>query len=85
VPPFVGVAVKVIAVPEHTLFALDAIATAGVTVVFTVIVTPLEVAVFAPKQELVEVKAQVTTSVFAKVVVVNVALFVPVFAPFTFH
>ena len=31
------------------------------------------------------VKITVTTSVFAKVVVVKMALFVPAFTPFTFH
>ena len=71
-------------VPAHTLFALDAIEIEGVTEGVTVIVAAFEVTVFKPEHEFVEVNAQVTMSLFAKVVLVNVAP-VAIFTPFTFH
>ena len=51
----------------------------------TVIETPVLVAVVGVTQFALDVKTQVITSLFARVVLVNVVLFVPTFAPFTFH
>jgi hypothetical protein len=65
--------------------SLDAIDTLGVTLGFTVVVIPELVAVVVAKQVSFDVNTQVTTSLFANVVVVNVEAFVPAFEPFTFH
>jgi hypothetical protein len=48
-------------------------------------VTALEVAVEGTAQAAFEVSTTVTASLFAKVVDVNVAEFVPALFPFTFH
>jgi len=56
----VGVAVNVTLVPEHIVVADAATATEGVTVVFTVIVTGVEVAVVGDAQVAVDVMMQVT-------------------------
>ena len=47
IPPFVGVAVKVTLVPEQMLLSasLDAIATSGVTLLFTLVVIEFPFAV----------------------------------------
>jgi hypothetical protein len=87
VPPLVGVAVKVNKLPAQPglLPEVNAIVTDGVTVVvlFTVIVP--EVAVEVVTQDELEVITQLITSPFVNVELVNVALFVPAFTPFTFH
>ena len=62
-----------------------AILTAGVTDPLTVIVIELDVAVIGDAQVAFEVMTHVTTDPVARVVVVNVALLVPAFVPFTFH
>jgi hypothetical protein len=62
-----------------------AILTDGVSIEFTVIAIKLDVAVAGLAQVAFEVITQLTTSVFANVVLVNVVAFVPVFAPFIFH
>ena len=86
VPPFVGVAVNVTDVPEQIVVPEPlAILTDGVTALFTVIVTLLEVAVNGDAQDEFEVITQLTTSPLFNVVVVNVALFVPTFVEPTFH
>ena len=56
----VGVAVNVTLVPEQILVAVALTATEGVTVVLTVIVTGVEVAVVGVAQVAVEVITQVT-------------------------
>ena len=56
----VGVAVKVTLVPEQMVVADAAAATEGVTVVFTVIATGVEVAVVGDAQVAVDVMMQVT-------------------------
>ena len=56
----VGVAVKVTLVPEQMVVADAATATEGVTVVFTVIATGVEVAVVGDAQVAVDVMMQVT-------------------------
>ena len=65
--------------------AVSAIETAGVTLAFTVIVMPFDVAVAGLAQVALEVRTHVTICPFVNVVVVKVALFVPAFVPFTFH
>ena len=56
----VGVAVNVTLVPEQMLVAVALTATDGVTLVLTVIVTGVEVAVVGVAQVAVEVITQVT-------------------------
>lgn len=83
----VGVAVKVADAPTHIglLPVVNAIATVGATLAVTVMVIVFEVAVAGTAQTAVEVITHVTICPFVNVVVVKVALFVPVFTPFTFH
>jgi hypothetical protein len=64
---------------------VKAIATEGTTTVFTVIVTPVLVAVVGLAQGEFEVITQVTISPLTRDVVVYVAAFAPAFTPFTFH
>lgn len=64
-PPFVGVAVKITLVPEQIVVALAAILTDGVTVVVTVIVIALDVALTGTAQTDEEVITTVTISVLA--------------------
>ena len=64
---------------------VSAMLTDGVTVGFTVIVIVFDVAVVGDAQVALEVRTHVTTDPVARVVVVNVALLVPAFVPFTFH
>ena len=80
-----GVAVNVTLVPEQIVVALAAMLTDGVTVGFTVMVIALDVAVGCVTQVSDEVITTVTTSLFAKVEFWYVALFIPTFAPFSFH
>ncbi|KAF5032322.1 hypothetical protein DSECCO2_618490 [anaerobic digester metagenome] len=61
----VGVAVNVTLVPEQMLVAEALTATEGVTVVLTVIVTGVEVAVVGVAHVAVDVMTQVTTSPLA--------------------
>jgi len=56
----VGVAVNVTLVPEHMVVADAATATEGVTLVFTVMVTGVDVAVVGDAQVAVDVMTQVT-------------------------
>ena len=62
VPPFVGVAVKVTEVPEHTGLADAAIETLTGRFGFTVMVTVFEVAGLPVGQVALDVKTQETTS-----------------------
>lgn len=84
-PPLVGVAVKVIEPPAHIVVALAEILTAGLKLLPTVIVIPVDVAVLGLAQAKLLVKIQVTTCPFVNVVVVKVELLVPAFTPFTCH
>jgi hypothetical protein len=81
----VATAVNVIAVPAQTEIGLDAILTLGATAVFTLINTLFELAFAEVKQAAFEVKRTVTRSLFTKLVVVKLALFVPADKPFTAH
>jgi hypothetical protein len=87
VPPFEGVAVKVNELPAQPGLdpEVNAIETAGVTLAVRLIVIVPEVAVAEVTQVAFDVITQLTTSAFANVVLVKVALFVPAFTPFTFH
>ena len=71
-------------VPAHIAVA-PVTAIVGVTFVLIIAVIAFEVAVFAVAQFAFEVITQVTIALFNKVEVVKVALFEPVFTPFTFH
>ncbi len=83
----VGVAVNVTLVPEQIALSesLLAILTLGVTLPVTVMVIVLLVAVLEVAHVLLEVITTLTTSLFDKVVLVNVALLVPTLVLFTFH
>jgi len=81
----VGVAVNVTLVPEQMLVAVALTATDGVTLVLTVIVTGVEVAVVGVAQVAVDVITQVTTSPFASAALVYVVPPVPTLAPLSFH
>lgn len=80
-----GVAVNVIEVPAHTLLAEGLTDTDGTTEEEMVIVIPFEVTVEIVLQVALDVTAQVITSLFAKVLVVNVLEFVPTAVPFFSH
>ena len=85
-PPFVGVAVNVTLVPVQMVVpVLAPIEIAGVRTGFTVIAIAFDVAVVGLAQVALLVSTQVTICPLVNVVVVNVALFVPTFDPFTFH
>ena len=77
VPPFVGLAVKVTLAPAQIAVLGALIATLGVTLVFTVIATAFEATVSGLLHKLEDVKTQVTKSLFAKVVLLNVVAFAP--------
>jgi hypothetical protein len=79
----VGAAVKVTALPGNNDDGCKL--TAGTTEGDTVIVMLLEVAVADDKQLALLVITNVTTSLFANEDVVNTALLVPAFVPFTLH
>ena len=84
----VGVAANVTLAPEHIVLplALDAMLTLAGKFGFTVVVILFDVAGDPVKHGVAfDVITTLTTSLFASVVVVNVALFVPVFTPFSFH
>lgn len=81
----VGVAVNVTLVPEHIVVAEALILTDGITVVVTVIVIALDVAVGCVTHVSDEVITTVTTSLFARAAFWYVALFVPTLPPFSFH
>ena len=83
----VGVAVKVTDEPAQVGFVpeVNAMDTEGVNTGLTVIVMPVLVAVVGLAQEAFDVSTQVTICPFVKVVVINVAEFVPALTPATFH
>ena len=84
-PPLIAVAVKVTEVPGQIVVAEGATVTEGVTRSFAVIVSWLLVTTAGEGQTAFDVISTVTLSVFARVLVVKVGLFVPTFTPFTFH
>jgi hypothetical protein len=79
--------VKVNELPEHDGFdpVVKAMATDGVTLVVILMVIVFEVAVVALTHVALDVITQVTICPLVNDEVVNVALFVPAFAPSTFH
>jgi hypothetical protein len=85
VPPLVGVAVNVTLVPEQIVVVDAPIFTLAGKLGFTVIVTALLVAGLPVAHIAFDVITTVTTSLLDKVLVVNVALLLPAFTPFTFH
>lgn len=85
-PPLIAVAVYVTEVPAQIEpEGLAAIDTEGVTTGFTIIVIALDVAVVGLAQDELDVKIQVTISLFVNAVDVYVALPVPTLLPFTCH
>ena len=84
-PPLVGAAVKVTLVPEQMLVAEADTATEGTTVVLTVMVTGVEVAVVGDAHEAEDVITQVTTSPLANAALLYVALLEPTLPPLSFH
>jgi hypothetical protein len=85
VPSLVGVAVNVTEVPAQMVVADAPILTLAGKLGFTVIVTGLLVAGLPVVQVAFEVITTVTTSLLVRVLVVNLALLLPAFTPFTFH
>ena len=84
VPPLTGEAVYVIEVPEQTGLADAAIEMLTGSNGLTDMLTAFDIAGFPVIQVAFEVKIQVTISLFAGMYE-KVALFVPAFAPLTFH
>ncbi len=84
-PPFTGVAVNVTGLPGQIAVEEDVIDTAGVRLVFTVMVIGLLVPVGVVTQTSLLVMITFTWSPLASVDVVNVLLFVPAFILFTCH
>ena len=86
-PPLVGVAVKVTEDPEAVglVPAVIAMLTDGATDGFTLIVMLLLDAVVEVAHAEFDVMVHATTAPAVRVVVVNVAAFVPAAAPFTVH
>ena len=78
-------AVKVTASPAQIVEPLDVIATDATTLLCTVMLIELLVAVNGLAHAALLVMITVTTSPFAKVVLVNVDEFVPALLPFTCH
>ena len=77
---------KVTELPAHIAPGGEAvILTLAGSIGFTVIVIGLEVAGFPDTQVKEDVITTLTTSLFARVVLVKVGLFVPTFDPLTFH
>ena len=76
-PPLVGVAVKVMLLPAHTLVADAAMLTLGATDVPTVIAILLDVAVLEVTQPALLVNTTLTTSLLLSVEVTKIALLVP--------
>jgi hypothetical protein len=77
--------VKVTLEPEQMLVAEAAILTLAGANGFTVMEMALEVTGLPETQVALEVITQVITSLFARVLLVYVELFVPMLVPFNFH
>lgn len=84
-PPFTGVAVNVTDVLLHILTADETMLTDGTTVLATIMVMLLLVAVAGTAQEKELVMITLTTLLFAKLDELKVGLLVPAFMPFTCH
>jgi hypothetical protein len=85
-PPLTGTAVNVTELPAQTVLpGLADTLTAGVTIGFTVMVIPAEVAVVGLAQGELEVKVHVTISPFARPDVVYVVPVAPTVLPLTSH
>ena len=86
-PPFTGVAVKIIWLPAQEGLVPDEITkeTEGVNTVLTVIVIGALVPTVELAQTALEERIQVSTSPFANEVVVKVVLLVPTLPPFICH
>ena len=85
-PAFVGVAINVVGVPLQILVVAVVIATLAVTTGFTVAIKLFDKLVAFETQAAFESIEQVTKSLFAKVVVLNVAPVCPAtVVPFIFQ
>ena len=85
-PPFTDVAVNVTLVPAQIVVALAEILTLAVNVGLTVMLMLFDVAGEPVKHGVaLLVKITVTAVPLVNALVVNVALLVPAFTPFTFH
>ena len=80
-----GVAVNVVLLPAQMVNDAVLMLTDGVKEAVVVMVRELLVAVGVLAQDALLVITRVTTSLFAIAEVVNVALLVPTFTPFSFH
>ena len=83
-PPFTGVAVYVVIVPEQTVVPGVDIDTLTGRIGLTVMVTEFEVAGFPPQNGTLDVRMHEMTSPFPGVMVKD-ELFVPALMLFTFH
>jgi hypothetical protein len=72
-------------VPGQIVVVAAEIETDGVTILFTTMVTVLELAVVGLAQAAVEVSTQVIVAPLVNAVVVKALLSVPAFTLFTFH
>jgi hypothetical protein len=77
--------VKVTLVPEQMVVADAEMLTAGVTLGLTVILIELDVAEVGATHAALDVITQLTTSPFAKALLVYVELLLPTLPPFNFH
>ena len=84
-PGLVALAVKFTWVPAQLVSALAAMLTLAGTLGVTVTITALLVAVAGEAQARLDVSRQRTTSLFARLVVVNVDVFPPEPDPLTCH
>ncbi len=78
-------ATNVAGVPEQIVVELVLILTVGELAGVTVMVMAFELAMLVVAQVTFEVNTQLTTSLFARVVLPKLAEFVPTSIPFTFH
>lgn len=85
VPPLVAVAVNVSEVPWQIVVAAVEMLTVGVTCGVIVTATLFDSAVAVVTQAALLVRRQLTTSLFARVAELKVALLVPAGLPFTYH
>jgi hypothetical protein len=72
-------------VPAHTVVLLIETEKVGAVLVVTVIVSELLLTVSGVAHAALLIIVQLTASLFAMPVLVNVALLVPAFVPFIFH
>ncbi len=85
VPPLLGVAVRTKLLPLQIGFAAAVIKSDGVTLLLTVIVMVLLVALDGEAHAALLVITTETTSLLASELLANVLLLVPALIPFTFH